>query len=305
MEKNHQTELTKRYEEAADSFVNKIKDDPNVIAVIIAGSLSYDQVWEKSDIDMTVLVRDQNLKNNTFCLVEDDITINADVYPRSGFKRHLESQFGDSFAQSYISKGKILYTSDESLYEYLEEYKKIGKDDIALSMLFCACELRYYHDKSLKWLKVKEDLLYAQYYLLKAAEVIARMEVCLSGEIPTREAIRRTYAMNPEFISIYYEKAMSHQYSADEIMEAVDQIDGYLKQHLDIIKKPVIDYMSDGEMKTVTMISKFFNIESHFITEMLEFLAEEGIIVKLSQTIRITPKSKLSVEEITYQYIDL
>ena len=71
-----------------------------------------------------------------------------------------------------------------------------------------------------------------------------------------------------------------------------------------MIKKPIIDYMSDGEMKTVTMIAKFFNAEGHFIIGILDYLTEKGVIVKVSQTIRITPKSKLAVEEIAYQYVE-
>lgn len=303
MENNLQGELTRRYQEATDSFISKLKCDPNVIAAILSGSLSYDQVWEKSDIDMTLIVRDQSLKNDSFCLVEDDITINTTIVPRSGFKRFLESLSGGSMLHSYFSKGKIIYSTDESLYEYLDEYKNIGKDDLAQTIMFDACELHYYYEKSMKWLKVKEDRLYAQYYLLKAAEVFARMEVALNGEIPTREAIRKAQLLNPSLISVYYDKAMSYQYSNEEISAAIDQMDRYMEQHLDIIKKPVLDYMSDGEMKTVTMISKYFHIDSHFIIGLLDYLAEKGLIAKVSQTIRITPKSKLAVEEITYQYI--
>lgn len=303
MKNNQQTELTNRYQAAAESFVDKIKKDPNVIAVILMGSLAYDQVWEKSDIDMSVVVRDQVLKNDAYCIVEDDITINVAIIARSNFKRLLESQSGGSFGHSYYSKGKIIHSTDDSLYEYFEDYKKIGNDDIALTVFYCACELNYYHEKSLKWLKVKEDTLYAQYYLLKAAEVIARMEVCMNGEIPTREAIRKAYEINPDLISRYYNDAMSHHYSTVEMIYAINEIDHYMEQHLDIIKKPLIEYMSDQEMKTVTMITKYFNTEGHFIAGLLDYLAEKGVIAKVSQTIRITPKSKLAVEEIAYQYI--
>jgi uncharacterized protein len=303
MDKNLQEELTKRFQAATDSFLDKIKGDPNVIAAILGGSLSYDQVWEKSDIDMTLIVRDQNLKNDSFSLIEDDITINISIISRSDFRRFLERQGGGSILHSFISKGKIIFSTDDSLYEYFENYKIIGKDDIAQTIFYAAGELCYYYDKTLKWLTVKEDTLYAQYYLLKAAEVIAKMEVCLSGEIPTREVIRKAQTINPALISTYYDRAMSHHYSCEEILEAIHGIDHYMEQHLAIISKPVLDYMSDGEMKTVNMIAKFFRIDGHVIIEILDYLAEKGVIVKLSQTIRITPKSKLAVEEITYQYI--
>lgn len=303
MDKHLQEELTRRYQAAADSFMDKIKGDPNVIAAVLCGSLSYDQVWEKSDIDMTLIVRDQNLKNDSFSLIEDDITINVSIVPRSGFKRFLESQRGGSIFHSFITKGKIIYSNDDSLYEYFEDMKAIGSDDMAQTMFYAAGELCYYYDKTLKWLTVKKDLLYAQYYLLKAAEVIARMEVCHNNEIPTREAIRRAGQLNPELMAAYYDRAMSHHYNASEIEEALKGMEQYLEQNLDIISKPIVDYMADGEMKTITMIAKFFRTESHMLAEILDFMAERGILIKLSQTIRITPKSKLAVEEITYQYI--
>jgi hypothetical protein len=303
MEEYNQSEVKLRYQAAADSFIDKIKVDPNVIAVIISGSLAYDQVWEKSDIDMTLIVRDQVLKHDTYCVVEDDITINVYLVTRSNFKRFLESLNGGSMQHSYFSKGQIVYSTDDSLYEYFEDFKQIGKDDIAMTIFYHACELVHIYDKCLKWIKVKQDPLYAQFYLLKAAEVIARMEVCLQGEIPTREAITKAYQINPELIAIYYNQAMSHHYTKEEIMDAIERIEQYLQQHLDIIQKPVIDYMSDGEMKTVTMITKYFRTESHFIIGILDYLADKGVLVKISQTIRITPKSRMAVEEITYQYL--
>lgn len=52
-----QIELRERYLAAVDRFVEKVKPDPNVLAVIVSGSLAYDLLWEKSDIDMSVVVR--------------------------------------------------------------------------------------------------------------------------------------------------------------------------------------------------------------------------------------------------------
>lgn len=303
MDQKQKDEMTLRYRVAVDSFVEKLKLDVNVVALIISGSLSYDQVWEKSDVDATVIVRDQVLKNDSFCIDEDNITFNVTVCTRSGFKRFLESLCGGTFMHSYFSKGRIVYSTDDSLYEYFEELKIMGSDDMELNVFFTACDLINYDEKILKWISVKEDPLYAQYYILKAAEAISRIELCVSGEIPTREAILRANLVNPGLMEDFYSKAMSHHYSKQEVMEVHNKIEQYMEQHLDIIKKPILKYMSDQEVKTVTMITKFFKADGHFIAGLLEYLADKGVIVKLSQTIKITPKSKLAVEEIAYQYI--
>jgi predicted nucleotidyltransferase len=59
-------DIKQRYLDAVDSFIDKLRDDQNVIAVILCGSLSYDKVWEKSDIDLTVVVRDQQLNSHSY-----------------------------------------------------------------------------------------------------------------------------------------------------------------------------------------------------------------------------------------------
>jgi predicted nucleotidyltransferase len=298
-----QIKLKERFMAAVDSFVEKVKVDPNVIAVIVCGSLAYDVVWEKSDVDMTMIVRDQVLKNQSYCIIEDDITINVNLRLRSEFKRGLERSLGGSFTQSYYAKGKIVYTTDDSLYEYFEELKKVGSDDIALSAFYIACELISNYDKCQKWLIARKDPLYAQYYLLRAAEIIANMELCLKGEPSSRAAIQKALSMNPEAINPFYQDAMSHHLSEEEVMKAIDKIDNYLMQHIEIIKRPVIEFMGEEEIKTLTLISKHFGTEGHFIVNIFDYLAEKGIIEKVSQTIRITPKSSLSVEELGYIFI--
>lgn len=298
-----QDELKARYTDALDSFVSKVKDDPNVIAIIVYGSLAYDLVWEKSDIDMQMVVRDQQLKNHSYCIIEDGITINVSLALRSEFIRGLGKQIGGSFGHSTMAKGKIVYTADESLYEIFEENKEIGSDDIALSLFYMAASLIFIYDKCQKWLTVRRDPLYAQYFLLKAAEIIANMELCLKGEPASRESIQKALKLNADAVNPFYRDAMSHLLTEEEIVSALEKIESYLEKNLDIIKKPVIEFMSDEQIKTTTLIAKHFHTEGHFIVNIFDYLAEKGVIEKVSQTIRITPKSKLAVEELGYLYI--
>ena len=45
--------------EALASFVEKIEKDRYVIAAMVCGSLAYDEVWEKSDLDLLIITRDE------------------------------------------------------------------------------------------------------------------------------------------------------------------------------------------------------------------------------------------------------
>lgn len=301
---NSQAELKNRYLQAMKDFVDNIKDDPNIIAIIMCGSLAYDQIWEKSDIDTKVIIRDQNIKKNTsYCITQDEIIINVDIITRSNFKRDMEKNLGGSISQSILAKGQMVYTQDESLREFFEENKLIGENDINRMIFYLATEIVNIMDKCKKWIYVKEDYLYTQFYLLKVVDLIARIEVLTAGESPSREAIGRALEINPEVITPIYHDALSHHFSRDELVRAIDFIDSYLDSRLDVIAQPVIDYMKDEEIKTVTILAKHFEASGHYIVAIFEYLADKGVLERVSQNIRITPKSRLSVEELGFLYM--
>jgi predicted nucleotidyltransferase len=50
--------IQSQYEEAVAQLVEKLQRDPYIVAAILLGSLSYDVVWEKSDIDMLLVTEE-------------------------------------------------------------------------------------------------------------------------------------------------------------------------------------------------------------------------------------------------------
>lgn len=71
--------INNMYKEALQAFIERTRNDDQIIAAILLGSLSYDQVWEKSDIDMKLIVHDQKLIKRGMCFVENGIPINASI----------------------------------------------------------------------------------------------------------------------------------------------------------------------------------------------------------------------------------
>ncbi len=298
-----QAALKSRYQEAIDRFVCKLKDDINVIAVIISGSVAYDVIWEKSDVDVIVVVRDQKLKSDNLSIIEDGITFNLFLIQRSSFKRGAEAVFGGSFFQSYLSNGKIVYSTEESFYEYFEDIRKIGEDDMALTVLQLAGELISIMHKAQKWMTARKDLMYAQYFFLKAAETIAHVELCIQGLPNSRSAIQKALKLNPEIMKTFYQEPMQHLLTEEELSSGLRQLDGYIESKMDLFKRPIIEYLSDQDIKTTTMLANRFRSESHMIIDVMDYLTEKGIVEKVSQLIKLTPKSRSTIEEIGFLYI--
>ncbi len=58
---NDNPTLSQEYTAALDSFVEQLQNDPNILAAFVYGSLVRGDVWEESDIDMLIVIKDDSL----------------------------------------------------------------------------------------------------------------------------------------------------------------------------------------------------------------------------------------------------
>ncbi|MCL1793558.1 MAG: nucleotidyltransferase domain-containing protein [Oscillospiraceae bacterium] len=305
MEKNQkkfesEEEVTKRYLNAVSEFIETAKKDVNVIAVVVAGSLANDVVWEKSDIDAFVVVRDQKITVPEFCLDADGIVLNMNVQERNSFVRMLE---GRGFANTFMSKAQVMYTTDESITKMVEQNKTVGANDAQKSAMMSACDAVCFIEKAEKWLYVKKDYTYCRYYIIKMAEAFANLEIWMAGEAPGREALQRAQRLNPALIEKFYYFPMKGELSTVELEELLKAADDYLMGNIEYISAPVLEYLEDGEIKTLTMFYRHFHVGGHFLVHLLVYLSQKGIIDQVSETVRITPKSRPSFEEIAFMSV--
>lgn len=298
------SEIELRYEAALEAFVDKLRPDPNVVAVIVYGSMSRNEVWEKSDIDVQLLVREVKLSTTSFCIDEDGIILNVDVGKVFEFKRMLERSQGGLWHYSLYANMRVEYCTDDSLKESLLEAGKMGESDRVLTFFSMAAWLIGNVEKIEKWLTAKNDLLYAQFFILKAADIYASMRLVLDKKLPHRDAVPKLMGYAPELIKPVYEKPMSGLMNREEIEEAIEFFRQFLTDNLELLKKPVEEYMSDGAVRNVTTLVKHFNLGSHGIDCIFEFLADNGVVCRVTETAKITPRSRKTVEEVAYIYTE-
>jgi len=295
------TEIQARFEAALSAFVEKIKNDPNILSIILCGSLANDTVWEKSDMDLLVLVREMKLTTKSFCVDEDGLILNVNLLSEFDFKRSLERNLsGDGM----YHMAKVVYAKDEGFRSFVEDVQKMGADDRAMAIFRCATDLIYFMEKIEKWLTVKDDPLYAQLWCLKAVELYANMRLVLDKRPTSRKAVLKVMAYAPEAIAHLYERPLQGNMRADEIWDVLKFYQAFLEEHLDLLKQPVADYMSAGESYTVTMLVKHFGMCSHAIYHIFDFLAEMGVVTRITEIARITPKSRRTVEEVAFMYTE-
>ena len=151
-----QEEIQKRYESALASLIEKIEKDRTVLAAILFGSLSYDEVWKNSDIDMWIIMEDGQ-KKGSVTLCENDVNIHAQLIPRSTFKRRIEGDLTGGWLDFTFSKSTLLFTKDDSVSQWYKNINHIGTRDQAFQLMRNASSLMGSLNKAKKYFHLKQD----------------------------------------------------------------------------------------------------------------------------------------------------
>jgi uncharacterized protein len=294
-----------RYERAVESLVETLKQDRTILAAVLGGSLAYDTVWEKSDIDM-FLIGDETHKQKTHTLVYEDVNIHASVMPRSAFKKAVEGQLQGSFLHSFFSKTRLLYTHDDSLIRLYEDIQKVGTRDRSYQTLVAATGIVWALPKAEKWLRVKNDPRYASTFATYCVNSLAQIELIAAGKIPTREAIHQALALNPDFFNRVYTDLIDGPKTQATVGAVLDAINAYLDERIPTLFKPIFDYLADaGGPRSATDINEAFrgHLQSGETAAFVcEWLADKGVIDKMATPLRLSDKSRVAVNEAAYYY---
>jgi len=299
--------MTALFREALRTFIGKVERDDQVIAAVLLGSLSYDQVWEKSDIDLKLIVHDQKLRTGYACFVENEVPINASIQTRNDFKRWMEKSVQSSISHSMLVRSTLLFTKDPSITEYFEQIRYVGERDRQLQLVQHGCYALSLLAKAEKWLYVKQDVNYSAFWLIKMVDVLSQIEVVLHGDIPMREAVQQALGYNPAFFGKVYTDLVGGTINKQLVTEVVRLVNEYLNDRAEQLFKPVLDYLKEeADVRTVTDIAEKFGVVIHMdtgsATTACDWLAERGFLAKMESETKATPKSRLMLTEPAYLY---
>ena len=296
-----------RFSAALDALVGQVKDDRSVLAALLCGSLSHDTVWEKSDIDLVfVTVDDKQIARNSVSLTVDDVNIHAMLFPRTEFRKIVEGSLRNSFAHSFLAKGRLLYTHDPTITDLCDRLREIGARDTQVRLLAAGISALGPIDKAHKWLVTRGDLDYAALWILYAATPLAQVEVIARGLLADREVIPQASSLNPAFFKTIYSDLLNRQKTADTVERALQAIDTYMLDRAPTIFGPVLEHLQDvGEVRSCREIEDHFT--RHFdlsgVTLACEYLSDQGLVGKASAPIRLTKRSNLDVQELAFYYV--
>jgi hypothetical protein len=296
-----------KFAAALDELVTQVKGDRSILAAILCGSLSHDTVWEKSDIDLVlVTIDDKKTERNGLSLYANGVNVHVSLIPRADFRKSVEGSVRNSFMHSLLAKGRLLYTHDETIARLCERLHEIGERDAQVQLLAAGTNAVPFIDKAHKWMVTRGDPDYSALWILYAATALARIEVLSARLLTEREVIQQAMRLNPGFFTTVYTSMLNTRKTKKSVQEALDKIDSYLAERAPTLFRLVLEHLEEvGEARSATEIETHFrrNYNVEGVTTACEYLADQGLIVKVSTPVQLTKRSNIMVQELAFVHM--
>src|SRR4051794_7112246 len=147
--------------------------------------------------------------------------------PRAEFRKVAEGALRNSFMHSFLAKGRLLYTHDETIAALFGRLNEIGERDTRLQRFIAATSVLPPLYKAHKWFITRGDLEYTALWVLYAAEPLARLEIVSAGLLADREVIPQASKLNPELFQVVYTDLLNTKKTKKSVQAALDAIDSY------------------------------------------------------------------------------
>ena len=292
---------------ALDALIAEVRQDRSILAALLCGSLSHDTVWVKSDIDLVlVTIDDSKVPSGSMALNADGVNVHAILIPRSDFRKTIEGSLQNSFMHALLAKGRLLYTHDESIATLCAGLREFGGRDKEIKLLRAATAALPAVYKAHKWLITREDFEYTALWILYAATSLAEIEVIEAGLVADREVIPQALKLNPVLFETIYTGLLNDRKTRARVVAALDAVDRYLAARAPSLFALVLSYLREaGEARSCAELENHFT--RHFdvcqVTTACEYLADQGLIGKVSVPARLTKKSNVAVQELAFVYL--
>src|SRR5512143_1194918 len=133
---NSSDSIQQKFNKALEELVAEVRRDESILAAILCGSLSHDAVWDKSDIDLLLItVDDKKTESSHVALYANGVNVHGLLMSRTQFRRIAEGSLRNSFMHSFITKGRVLYTHDDTISALCARLREIGERDTQIQLL--------------------------------------------------------------------------------------------------------------------------------------------------------------------------
>lgn len=299
-----------KFKNALSSFIEEVKQDDNITAALLFGSLAKGIVWRKSDIDLVLIAKDERIPYKEYWLMDNEINLQVSVFTRNQFIRHQQGALQGSAVHHVLTTSRVLFSKDETIEEFIESMKTVGKRDFELQMLLIIGQVIDDLQKAEKYLTVIEDVAQSYLFIARLLDRLASIVVMLNDTIPGREAVEQAMEFEPALFKNIFTNVILETTDKARVEKIIAAIREYLKKQTQVIFKPILDYLrEEGTFRSATDIARHLNDRRAndwwyiLVLGLGDWLVAQGYLQRVPSPVRLTSRSRREVNELGFFYI--
>ncbi len=273
------------YQKSFNSIVEKLKNNGEVLAVMVFGSMVTGDLWEESDIDLFVVIDKTMSEIKNIYTEEKNIDVHIKLLSKEKFIQLYSEDLKGGFIHRIFASSRLVFSKDReitSTYDNGRYYPDSDRDKWTMVYLgnvlkrLGVCK-KYVHN----------DGLYTAYSAtVRCVEEFAKLYVNFSGYMISKDAMTMAMNLDDKFNSLVNElfiyKPDIRKVIEDSIKFMEDSIDDNIKNMTGLL----MNYLSEtDELLSSEDIKNNLHFESFNLEleEILDKLWEKKIIKKGSR----------------------
>ncbi|MBZ9608144.1 nucleotidyltransferase domain-containing protein [Clostridium estertheticum] len=290
-----------QYQKAFNSVVDRIKIDESVLSVMVFGSMVTGDLWEESDIDIFVIVREKFSEIRDIYAQEKDVPIHIKLMGKEKFIQLYSDNLKGGYIHRIFSSSRLIFSKDMDItvrYDGGRFFPDVDRERWGMCFL----------GKLLKDIGVckkylSSDGIYTAYSTaIRCIEKYSRLFVNSSGYMISKDVMTMALNLNEDFKlcvdKLFFEKSNTVE-TIQETMTFLEQsINSSIKSNCSLLLNYMREkdkFLSAEEIMTEDLF-KDFDIE---MEELLNKLWERNIIKKEIRDFKIN-KDKILFNQNVY-----
>lgn len=291
-----------QYQKVFNNIVDRFKENECVLAVMVFGSMVSGDLWEESDIDLFVIVKD-NLEDISNIYVEErNVPVHIKLLNKEKFLYFYRQNTKGDFLHRVLSVSRLVFSKDSDITSTYDNGRYYPDIEMAIWNLVYSGNLI----KSLGICKkhISNNSLYIAYSIaIRCTEEFAKLYVNYSGYMISNNAMEMALNMNDDFkkyIDILF-------FNKDNVEESIKHIINYMEKDLNkkiiSISSILLKYMkekdcfiSSDDMRKDKLF-KNYNIN---FEDILDKLHKLSLIKKGNRNLKMENGKTLVKENVYY-----
>ncbi|MGC9779622.1 MAG: hypothetical protein HZR80_10310 [Candidatus Heimdallarchaeota archaeon] len=179
--------VREKFDTTLELFVERAKQDTQVLGIILFGSLAHNRVYERSNINIMVVTKEGSSGYKR--IVENGIPFDIGIYNINAFRRNIFGRRRVAYHQS-LSRSRLLFSRDNSIDDmYNNISKSISGQDQEINRILYHGATHYDLKKAEKFLYIKDKPEYSMWLVVHALSVMGYLMCYMNGIFPPREVI--------------------------------------------------------------------------------------------------------------------